>query len=67
MSIYLTELNCILCLKLNLRKKMRLGRKEEENVGTSLKPSELESDFLTLLICDETIQAFCLLSLLRVN
>ena len=49
MSIYRTELNCILCLKLNFEEENEAGKKSirVENVGTSLKLSELESDFDT--------------------
>ena len=49
MSIYWTELNCILCLKLNFEEENEAGKKSirVENVGSSLKLSELESNFDT--------------------
>ena len=66
MSIYWTELNCILCLNLNFEEENEAGKKSirVENVGSSLKLSELESDFDTFNLWHRTNTSFLPLSLL---
>lgn len=68
MHIYRTELNCILCLKLNFEEENEAGKKSirVENVGTSLKPSGVRIWLLdTLNLWCRTNTSFLPLSLLK--